>query len=415
MAKQRLLYVVGARPNFVKMAPVVAALQLRLPDAEHVVVHTGQHYDAELSEILIDQLGLPEPAHRLDIGSGSHAEQTARVDGTARADRRGRSTRPRVRARRRQLDAGGGARARQARRPLRTRRVGPAELRSLDAGGDQPDRRRRVRRLPVRPLGGRGREPAQGRHRARAHPPRRQHDDRHALPARAAVSRTSLSPSQLELRAARVRARHAASPVARRRRPSGVGARAAPDGRGAHSGRLPGASAHTRHASAAPERYPDIRFLAPLGYLEFLSLEADAAAVLTDSGGVQEETTFLGVPCFTLRTTTERPGDDPSRDERAARPRSGANPRDRRRDRRPSRAPSQRPAPVGRARVRADRRHRRRVGSEGDRPPHPHPSRHRRRRADARRRGRDGSRVRRRRRDHDRCDAPRAGRLPDLG
>ena len=59
MAQQRLLYVVGARPNFVKMAPVVAELQRRLPDAEHVVVHTGQHYDAELSELFIDQLGLP--------------------------------------------------------------------------------------------------------------------------------------------------------------------------------------------------------------------------------------------------------------------------------------------------------------------------------------------------------------------
>jgi UDP-N-acetylglucosamine 2-epimerase (non-hydrolysing) len=53
--------------------------------------------------------------------------------------------------------------------------------------------------------------------------------------------------------------------------------------------------------------YPRIRFLPPLGYLEFLSLECDAGAVLTDSGGVQEETTYLGVPCFTLRDTTERP------------------------------------------------------------------------------------------------------------
>ena len=52
---------------------------------------------------------------------------------------------------------------------------------------------------------------------------------------------------------------------------------------------------------------PAVRLLDPLGYLEFLSLEADAGAVLTDSGGVQEESTYLGIPCFTLRENTERP------------------------------------------------------------------------------------------------------------
>jgi UDP-N-acetylglucosamine 2-epimerase (non-hydrolysing) len=52
---------------------------------------------------------------------------------------------------------------------------------------------------------------------------------------------------------------------------------------------------------------PGLRLVEPLGYLDFLSLEAEAAAVLTDSGGIQEETTYLGIPCFTLRDNTERP------------------------------------------------------------------------------------------------------------
>jgi UDP-N-acetylglucosamine 2-epimerase (non-hydrolysing) len=63
----------------------------------------------------------------------------------------------------------------------------------------------------------------------------------------------------------------------------------------------------TRKMMSRFELHPGIKVLEPLGYLEFLSLEADAAAVLTDSGGVQEETTYLGVPCFTLRDNTERP------------------------------------------------------------------------------------------------------------
>src|SRR5262249_28113751 len=76
---QTIVYVVGARPNFPKMVPVERALRARLPECRHVCIHTGQHYDRELSEIFQTELGLPEPAYMLGVGSGTHGAQTARA------------------------------------------------------------------------------------------------------------------------------------------------------------------------------------------------------------------------------------------------------------------------------------------------------------------------------------------------
>ncbi|MEA2496243.1 MAG: hypothetical protein QOJ29_4154 [Thermoleophilaceae bacterium] len=75
----RIAHIIGARPNFVKMAPVIGALRRRDPDGHHPVIHTGQHYDEMMSAIFLDELGVPEPKHMLNVGSGSHAVQTARV------------------------------------------------------------------------------------------------------------------------------------------------------------------------------------------------------------------------------------------------------------------------------------------------------------------------------------------------
>ncbi len=72
----RILSVVGARPQFVKLAPIATALQGR---AEHVIVHTGQHYDDLMSDVFFRDLGIPEPAVNLEVGSGSHGAQTARM------------------------------------------------------------------------------------------------------------------------------------------------------------------------------------------------------------------------------------------------------------------------------------------------------------------------------------------------
>src|SRR3989442_4664465 len=74
----RILSVVGARPNFMKLAPVDRELAKR-PDVEHVIVHTGQHYDREMSAAFFEQLWIPAPDYHLGVGSGSHAQQTARV------------------------------------------------------------------------------------------------------------------------------------------------------------------------------------------------------------------------------------------------------------------------------------------------------------------------------------------------
>src|SRR5881227_3726786 len=76
---QTFMYVVGARPNFVKTAPVLAEMRRRLPNERHVLVHTGQHYDPMMAGIFFDELGIGEPQHMLGVGSGSHAVQTARV------------------------------------------------------------------------------------------------------------------------------------------------------------------------------------------------------------------------------------------------------------------------------------------------------------------------------------------------
>jgi UDP-N-acetylglucosamine 2-epimerase (non-hydrolysing) len=75
----KIAYVRGARPNFVKMAPVIAELRGRLPDGEHTIVHTGQHYDRLMSEIFLEDLGMPEPDYMLGVGSSSQAVQTARA------------------------------------------------------------------------------------------------------------------------------------------------------------------------------------------------------------------------------------------------------------------------------------------------------------------------------------------------
>ena len=74
----KILHVVGARPNFMKVAPILAQLRER-EGVRQVLVHTGQHYDAKMSEVFFRDLGMPAPDVHLGVGSGTHAQQTAKV------------------------------------------------------------------------------------------------------------------------------------------------------------------------------------------------------------------------------------------------------------------------------------------------------------------------------------------------
>jgi UDP-N-acetylglucosamine 2-epimerase (non-hydrolysing) len=287
------------------MAPVVAELRRRHPDADHVVVHTGQHYAPELSEIFIDQLDLPEPRYRLEIGSGSHAEQTARV--MERLE-------PVVAADPPDLAFVAGDVNSTLASALVLVKLGvpyghvESGLRSFDRS--MPEEINRIVADEFAQYLFAHSEDAVENLRKEGIETGRIHlvgntmiDTLCRLEPR--FRRLGVA-RQLELRPRRF-------VLATLHRPSLV------DGPllyevleqlQAIAERVPvvfPVHPRTRQRIPAPEQYPDIRFIAPLGYLEFLSLEADAGAVLTDSGGVQEETTFLGVPCCTLRTVTERP------------------------------------------------------------------------------------------------------------
>ena len=300
----RFLYVVGARPNFVKMAPVIAALRRRLPDVEHVLVHTGQHYDVEMSELFVEQLGMPAPDHALGVGSGTHAEQTARamtalarvveaeppdlafVPGDVNSTLAAALVL--VKAGIPYAHVESGLRSFDRTMPEEINRIVADEFgQYLFAHSDDA-----VENLAAEGIAG----------------------DRVQL-----VGNTMID--SLVLFEQRFRALEAARGLGLE--PGGyvlvtLHRPALVDGPlldrvierlDELAGELPVVfPLHPRTAARLAGRDGTrVQFTPPLGYLEFLSLEADAAAVLTDSGGVQEETSYLGVPCFTLRATTERP------------------------------------------------------------------------------------------------------------
>jgi UDP-N-acetylglucosamine 2-epimerase (non-hydrolysing) len=300
-----LVHVVGARPNFIKAAPVIAALGAL--GVSQRLVHTGQHYDPLLSDIFFRDLALPPPDMSLGVGSGSQARQTAAL--LVALEDAFVARRPAA------VVVYGDVNSTLAAALVCAKLLIPvahveAGLRSFDASMPEEVNRRVTDELSD-PLFVTAPE---GLHNLAAEGIR---GERVAFVGNpmidtllAHLDRFDPGPVLGDLGITPPYA------VATLHRPANVDTPASAD---AIVGALREAAArlgvvlplHPRGratlAAAGIGDVPGLRVIEPLGYLDFLSLVRGAAAVITDSGGIQEETTVLDVPCLTLRPNTERP------------------------------------------------------------------------------------------------------------
>ncbi len=302
----RIVYVLGTRPNFVKTAPVIGALRARLPESRHAIVHTGQHYDRLMSEVFLEELGVPAPDHMLEVGSGSHAEQTARV--MERLEPVLAEERPDLVMVPGDVNSTLAAALTAAKMQIPVAHI-ESGLRSFDR--TMPEELNRILTDQLSDHLFIHSPEANDNLHAEGIPAERIHlvgntmiDTLVALEARfraaGSAGRLGLGPGQYVLvtlhRPALVDGPLLTETIERL---AGL-AREMPVVFPVHP--------RTRAMmEAINSEHPGLLLCDPLGYIDFLSLLADAGAVLTDSGGIQEETTYLGIPCFTLRDNTERP------------------------------------------------------------------------------------------------------------
>ena len=307
----KIFNVVGARPNFMKIGPIHRAFE-RMLDVESIIVHTGQHYDERMSEVFFKQLELPEPHIYLGVGSGSHAAQTARImiafEGAVMehkpdlvlvvGDVNSTVACSLVAAKCHipiaHVEAG--LRSGDRRMPEEINRLvtdsisdylfvtEQSGIDNLKREGIPDEKVFSVGNVMIDSL-------IQFREKASLQPIL----ETVGVQPRQYILMTMHRPSnvdtadQLELVVETIEKVAAMMPVV-----------------------LP---AHPRTRNRLESfglmnrlnAIPTLTLTEPLGYLEFLKLMDNAAAVVTDSGGIQEETTYLQIPCITLRENTERP------------------------------------------------------------------------------------------------------------
>ena len=308
----KVINVVGARPNFMKVAPIVAAMKKRPDTFLPLVVHTGQHYDSAMSDSFFRDLDLPQPDTHLGVGSGSHAVQTAAVMerfepvvlrekpdwvlvvGDVNSTIACALVCVKLGVKVAHVEAG--LRSRDRTMPEEINRLLTDQIadllftpshdadENLIAEGIPRERIRFVGNVMIDSL-------------------QRNLEVARALPTKEQLGLEKIDyalltlhrPSNVDLRDSFERILAALEAIA---------------------AKLPivfPVHPRTRKTIAElglsdrVESIKDLRLIEPLGYLDFLNLSSSARLVLTDSGGIQEETTALGIPCLTLRENTERP------------------------------------------------------------------------------------------------------------
>lgn len=309
----KLIYLVaGARPNFMKIAPIVRALNQRIDRFQYQIVHTGQHYDREMSDVFFDELGIPQPDYHLECGGGSHAEQTAKimvafericeqqtpacvlvvgdVNSTLACSIVGKKLHIPVAHVEAGLRSGDRAMPEEINR-LVTDSISdwffctePAGVENLLKEGKAAETIFHVGHVMVDNL--------------------LYQRDRLAAANTASFQSTAL------------KAQMPRYGVVTLHRPSNV------DNQEAFTSIVTALNAVAEQLPLIFPVHPRTRanlqrfglvpaagivLTTPLSYMDFLNLWKDAALVMTDSGGLQEETTALGISCLTLRHNTERP------------------------------------------------------------------------------------------------------------
>lgn len=308
---QKILIIVGARPNFMKAAPICAEMRRRSDDFDVKIVHTGQHYDAAMSDSFFADLGLSEPDFHLGVGSASHAEQTAKimlafepiviaenpdwviVVGDVNSTVACALVASKLGVKIAHVEAG--LRSFDRSMPEEINRIVTDSISNLllttEASGNENLRREGLADEKVRFVGN--------------------------------VMIDSLVKNLERVKSANVVADlgliAGEFAVLTLHRPSNVDSRETLE---------PLLNALIEISERIPIIFPvhprtrakidefglrsridqsALRLVNPLGYLNFLALYSQARFVMTDSGGLQEETTYLGIPCLTIRENTERP------------------------------------------------------------------------------------------------------------